>query len=109
MTDSCCQAATRYRSRCAYALGLIIPSAECRRRALFREESVKSDEPARQFPGAFVTDPMVSAELLRCLAVMVGEVGLPRTPGRWDRAWAKLRENPRDIPRAVRRSLHRSP
>lgn len=87
----------------------MIEAADPAEAAVFREESVKWDETARQFPGASVTDPLIAAELLRCFMVMVGEVGIPPSPGRWERAWAKLRENPRDVPRAIRRSLRRSP
>lgn len=74
---------------------------------VFREVGHSWDGLATRFPGASIADPLISAELVRCLKLMLAEAGTLHSPGPWSRALAKMRANPRDVPRAVRRRLHR--
>lgn len=87
----------------------IIGRCDADEAAVFQEEVARWDEPTRLFPGASITDPRIAAELLRCLTVLVGEVGPPTAPGRWSRLWAKVRHNPTDIPRALGARVRRAP
>jgi hypothetical protein len=74
--------------------------------AVFRRMGREWGTQLSPFPGASVMDPLIAAEMIRCLRLLIGYAGVPPSPSLWSRAWAKMLENPRDFPGAVGRRLH---
>ena len=75
--------------------------------ALFSQLGRDWDDPPLPFPGKSVGDFAISQELLRCLGVLLEDVGEPQSRGAWARAWTKLREDPQDLLSAAARRIHR--
>lgn len=73
---------------------------------VFRESAFLWEIPHLRYAGSTPSDPAVVAELLRCVGSLGALVETP-TRRRFGRALDKIRQNPRDIPRALSRELRR--